>query len=58
MVPWQERSSGGQPMALDTPAGEELAPADFFEVTLQRLAPRHLMSQARRFNSARRSLTA
>ena len=34
MVPWQERSPNGQPMALDTPAGEELTLADFFEVTL------------------------
>jgi len=33
VVPWQERSPNGQPMALDTPAGEELTPADFFEVT-------------------------
>jgi hypothetical protein len=37
VVPWKERSaesSAGQPMALDTPAGEELSPADFFEVHL------------------------
>ena len=33
VVPWQERSPAGQPMALDTPAGEELTAADFYEVT-------------------------
>ena len=27
-------SSAGQPMALDTPAGEELSQPDFFEVRL------------------------
>lgn len=39
VVPWQERSPAGQPMALDTPAGEELTPADFFEVRTRMLNP-------------------